>query len=426
MLTEQRTALESAQRQMRDLMASDLSLWPIHYIKNGVECYVHQLDDGIPQALYRGRGLIKGGYTIEEILGVIRSFSARKVWDDKLDNGSILERFSFNENVARVQRKGMLTVSGREFVTLNAVERVPEDKVIRYVMTSDLTKNHSDQSDSNLVQAHLYLGGWQLKTLPDGSVQTDYVVRVDVGGSIPGALMEFLQLASLGCIAKIQEYLDSRGPVPFVIHRSHDAQFGAIQCIHEAFESKTPQSFELQLSNSGSQETYVTIALPRLTYPFVQVHVSGLTDSQRALIRIKSLEEFGSPRDLSSATGWILYVPFGVLSTISLQVRPTSKSHNVNGESLGKKDEPLKLEQAPRYKQKIAGPVAFPLVESLLSRIDWIWDSAVDATASALKASRPTTLIRKVKCSCESAMCQVQCTCVKVRTVVTKRLLPQS
>lgn len=410
---------------MRELMDSDLSLWPIHYIKNGVSCYVHQLHDGIPQALYRGRGLITGGYTPEEIMGVIRSFSARKVWDDKLDTGSILERFSFNENVARVQRKGMLTVSGREFVTVNAVERVPEEKVIRYVMTSDPSTN-SETNTSILVQAHLYLGGWQLKALPDGSVQTNYVVRVDVGGSIPGALMEFLRLASLGCITKIQEYLDARGPVPFVIHRSHDSQFGAIQCTHEACESKTPQTFELQLSNTGSQETYVTIALPRLSYPFAQVEVSGLSDSQKALIRIRSLEDFGSPRDLSSATGWILQVPLGGLSSISLQVRPNSESHSVNGERLGKKDEPLGLVKVSASKQNMSATVVVsPRVESLLMKIDWIWDSAVDGTATLLKSSRPTTIIRKVKCSCESIACQVKCSCDKVRTVVTKKLLPQ-
>jgi hypothetical protein len=295
----------------------------------------------------------------------------------------------------------MLTVSGREFVALAAVERMPDEKVIQYVSTSDPSR-HAGLEDGKLVQAHVYLSGWNLKALNDGSIQTDYVVRVDVGGSIPGPLMEFLQLSSLGCIAKIQDFLDSRGPIPFVIHRSHDSQFQDLRCAHEVFDSKAG-IYDLQISNSGPKETYFTVALPRLTYPFAQIDVSGIADSKKALIRLRSLEDFGHPRDLSSATGWILQVPLGPQTSVSIHVRPNSESHSLNGQlsmvSMSVKEKVSTKDGIPCSGKQ---DIPFPRAQKLLSKIDELWDSSVNGTAGYL---------RVMQCSCNSFCWKVQCSC---------------
>lgn len=161
-----------------------LEKWNFEMEQSGVKVFLKLGSDKINT--FRGDGKFDRTYSLQEIISVIKSPSARKEWDGRYAEGKIIESHG-NSFITHSSQKGTFPFAAREFSTIGQVEL--QDNHASLVSTSITHPNIA--YDQVKVRGNLYLGGWDIRKTAN-SLEISYIVQVDVGGYIPPGNLIYL------------------------------------------------------------------------------------------------------------------------------------------------------------------------------------------------------------------------------------------
>ncbi|KAJ3167927.1 hypothetical protein HDU88_001874 [Geranomyces variabilis] len=345
-------------RLLRGLESKE-SGWAFHSESSGVTIS-QKLVTGAPMPMVRGDAILRGphGATAQQILSVVKSSSARKVWDGRFEDGHALVNYNLDESLVMSQQKGTFPVSGRDFVTAN-MTHYDDDGTIYFTATSVVDR--SAPVDTKRVRAHLTVAGWIIKPVPEG-VAVTYIVQVDIKGSVPSSIIKVIQTQTPLCIAEVFKFLRQKHYVPFVIRNIPGVDPGrALPLRSEQFEQKDG-SYAIEYKRTGTRGRAVVLALPRAAYgPGAQVTVTP----RDAVVVIRDREEMFEKVDgvASRADSVLLEVTVADGASgdvdVALSVRPAKSGWTVNGRPLEQfVAEPKVI--TPAVAAVVAAPTAVP------------------------------------------------------------------
>ncbi|CAG8585470.1 7758_t:CDS:2 [Acaulospora morrowiae] len=255
---------ESANRAVAKIkfLTSNYDGWNLYTDNQGVKIFMRDVPDkSTPQV--RGETIISDGFTPEDILSVIVSMDMRKLWDDRFDEGKVVERLGQGDDIlARVCMKGTFPISGRDLATISKIEKDPETGTIwlASISVSDPlvpeTKKH--------VRAELNVAGWRLQPVIDefgkaNSVEVIYIVDIDIKlESIPSSILKSISTQTPMCVAKVDEQIRKTGHPPYIKTTS-----GIV--ISEALDTKTYQ-YDLTIG-SVNGDNVTEIKVSNVMYP---------------------------------------------------------------------------------------------------------------------------------------------------------------
>ncbi|KAI9090451.1 hypothetical protein DFS34DRAFT_718741, partial [Phlyctochytrium arcticum] len=212
-----------ALRLLRSLEPFDSAGWVSHSTQSGVRISQRPVA-GAQMPMVRGDATLRGNFSAQEVLSVIRSSAARKFWDARFEDGKVLVNYNLDESLAYSQQKGTFPVSGRDFVTTNIIKHPDANSdtdevdgasgAIFFASTSVV--DQVAPLDSKRVRAHLTLAGWIIRPIEDG-LFISYIVQVDVKGSVPSSIIKMVQTQTPLCIARVLEYLETKSFPPFIV-----------------------------------------------------------------------------------------------------------------------------------------------------------------------------------------------------------------
>lgn len=230
--------------------------WQFYAEKNDIKLYTLDIP-GCKLPVVRGIGSIEG-WRKEEVFAVITSPSCRKLWDDRFEAGEIVEKLGTTTFLSTNLVKGSFAVSGRDLCICLNVEVSPD--TIELTITS--VEDDKIPVNRQKVRAEMQVGSWILKEekSEEGGVkvEAEYLISLDLKGSLPSYLIRSVIPYIPLCIAKIRDYLNTVGSPPFVVNKSKDAFFNP-----PFFDTKSVK-WEVELYGEGHVEVDVGSRLASL------------------------------------------------------------------------------------------------------------------------------------------------------------------
>ncbi|CAJ0835834.1 2370_t:CDS:2, partial [Entrophospora sp. SA101] len=207
-----RAAMKSFKSQ-----AKSLSGWELHSDNNGLKIYTKNAD-GKPTLIMRGELRITGGFTAEDILSIISDIEMRKVWDERFEDGVVVERLNHFDILVKTTMKGTFPI--RDLSLVSSTEHDFETGIVRFVSTSVVdqlipeTRKH--------VRANLKFAGFELIPKFDDNgftkyVDIKYIVDIDIKlETIPYSILKQVSIQTPMVLVKIDELLQKSGFPPYI------------------------------------------------------------------------------------------------------------------------------------------------------------------------------------------------------------------
>jgi len=161
----------------------------------------------------RGDAVLEPGWSLEQLGAVCLNPGARAVWDERYESSEIKEQYTLRESLFHSKMKGSWPVSGRDIVGTSIIE-YHEGK--EYIIAMSSVVEPTIPEISSHVRADLYISGWILRLLEDGSISVSYIVHIHLNGSIPSAFVKMVQLQTPLCAGKVCQYARKLGFPPYV------------------------------------------------------------------------------------------------------------------------------------------------------------------------------------------------------------------
>ncbi|KAI9596398.1 hypothetical protein BDF19DRAFT_421918 [Syncephalis fuscata] len=206
---------DAALQLLMSLFADDPSNSDSHWRpageRSGVRISAHDTLMGSAGTLpvIRGDGIIEGGFAPREVMAVINSLGARKIWDTRFDGGKLVQIFNPTEWLAHIALKGTFPMMNRDVVVMTQFYRDERNGFLCYCSTS--VEDSLVPIDPQKVRGHLGLAGWVIRPDPTcmygDRLKVTYIVQMDVGGQMPQSIAKMLQRELPTCISGISRYL---------------------------------------------------------------------------------------------------------------------------------------------------------------------------------------------------------------------------
>jgi hypothetical protein len=237
-----------------------LDVWQLQLEQRGVSLYTHQLPNKSMPAV-RGDIVIKG-WTIEEVMSVVRSLECRKHWDERFDGGQVIEWLDTRTALAHSAVKGTFPVSGRDFCVVTEVRSDTESQTLQAIAVS--VEDPGVPVQPKRVRAQLDLSAWVLKADPEEptTVHMTYITQFDPCGSIPSSLVKAVQTQTPMCVAKVADYLTKYAPPPSISRTT----LGRDNEKYDVTKSIWSATFTLDATTHARQIRGVEVLLGRCTW----------------------------------------------------------------------------------------------------------------------------------------------------------------
>ncbi|KAI8138906.1 hypothetical protein BJV82DRAFT_522813 [Fennellomyces sp. T-0311] len=226
--TKKIESLESLKR-----LSSSLEGWTSKGEIAGVKLYTQALPEKTP--FLRGDGVIEGGWTAEQLCSVIHCFGARKIWDERFENGQVVERFSQKEYLVHWSLRNMFPVSHCDISAITSIETNASTGAI-YTASTSVTDAMIAVNNGH-IRGHTDLYGWVFMPNVDDrgrtkSVNVTMVCNVDYKCHVPGNAAKVLENEMMASVANVRDYVEKYGCPPYI-------RRVAGKVVEEDFETKT-------------------------------------------------------------------------------------------------------------------------------------------------------------------------------------------
>ncbi|CAG8813606.1 14604_t:CDS:2, partial [Racocetra persica] len=241
-------------------LAKDQTNWELYSESKGIKVYQME-NPSRPLPSMRGDVTIYGNFLPDDVLSYATSLGARKLWDDRFENGTTLERYGPNVALTKSAMKGTFPISGRDFAMISVIDRDPDGTV--WCATTSIVDPKIPEN-KKYVRAKLILAGWELRPVYASAgnriaVDVKYIVDTDIKlESIPTRILKTISMQTPMSVAKIEELMNKIGFPPYVRYTT-----GVI--IDESFN---PENFQYDLAVSNIEEQRITeIRISNKMYP---------------------------------------------------------------------------------------------------------------------------------------------------------------
>ncbi|KAI8912433.1 hypothetical protein EDD86DRAFT_201348 [Gorgonomyces haynaldii] len=209
--------------------------------------------EGMSLPFVRGDGLVTGDFAPEEMLSIVRSSMARATWDARFELAEMYSHPDVNTSVTYSVQKGTWPVGPRDLITVNVIQ---EGDTLLYVSRSIPDKHSKTTGENGRTRASLLLAGWGFKKTEKG-IECSYIFHIDPKGSIPSSLIKAVQTQTPQCIARVGQYLQEKGPLPFIVRTGTNAPKNVGLEKEECLEAS------VVLHTLAKQESSFVLALPQ-------------------------------------------------------------------------------------------------------------------------------------------------------------------
>ncbi|GAA5800734.1 hypothetical protein HPULCUR_006170 [Helicostylum pulchrum] len=216
-----RSARKQCMDQLKSYAESDLSLWKLIGERNNRTKLYTQSVEGSKLPVMRSDSTFYGAWTPEQICSVVQCFGARKIWDEYLEDGHVVERFSQKEYLVYMEMKSLFPIQSRDFSVLTCIESNVTTGGIYVASTSvndeliPLTNHH--------MRGSFITYGWALEPLRSTQhrligVKATFIAHLDMAGvtPLPSAISRLLTTEVPACIDRVQNYLRQNGCPPYI------------------------------------------------------------------------------------------------------------------------------------------------------------------------------------------------------------------
>lgn len=207
----------------------DKSGWQLYSESKGVKTYMKDIP-GKSMPMMRGEHTFKGHqWTADDVLAVINSLDFRTLWDDRYEEGEVIERLGTNDMLLRTSMKGSFLVSGRDLAVCATVDRDPATGAIWTIGTSVV--DSKIPGTRKYVRADLAMAGWYLKPQFDSSgfvtaIDIVYVVGIDIKlDVVPSAILKQLSSQTPMCVGRVCDVIQKYGHPPYILNTTGAATY---------------------------------------------------------------------------------------------------------------------------------------------------------------------------------------------------------
>ncbi|KAJ3196298.1 hypothetical protein HDU67_004090, partial [Dinochytrium kinnereticum] len=174
---------ESGVRALKLLKALfvDEAMWTVETEdQRGVRISTIEVE-GNPMPVVRGDAVFGEEWSVEDVVGVVKSVGARRVWDQRFDDGVIKEWLNPNEAVFQAWLKSSKPQSARDVCGLQ-VSIHDSSTQTHYLMHTSVT-DPLVPVDPRRIRSSVAVAGWIIrpvsKTNPRLGTAVTYIVKVD-------------------------------------------------------------------------------------------------------------------------------------------------------------------------------------------------------------------------------------------------------
>jgi hypothetical protein len=173
--------------------------WPIMYEKDGVK---GARRPGSGLICVRGESLLP--YTIPEIFSLALNPMMKKVVDPNVDQYERGKWFNFHTGHEYMKSKGSWPTSPRDFSSGTHWRLLNNGKFLNFAFGED---NPEFPEQQGVVRARLNFGGYVMKHVTGGTMMT-FLLQVDIGGSVPLAIANFVGQSKPLTLLALRKVLD--------------------------------------------------------------------------------------------------------------------------------------------------------------------------------------------------------------------------
>lgn len=173
--------------------------WPVMYEKEGVRA-TRRPGSGL--ICVRGESVLP--YSIAEIFGLALNPSMKKVVDPNIDVYERGKWYNFHTGHEYMRSKGSWPTSPRDFSNGTHWRLLKNGKFLNFAFS---VENAEFPEQPGVVRANLYFGAYVMKHVVGGTQMT-FLLQVDIGGSVPLAIANFVGQSKPLTIATLKKVLD--------------------------------------------------------------------------------------------------------------------------------------------------------------------------------------------------------------------------
>ncbi|KAI8079446.1 hypothetical protein BDF21DRAFT_463512 [Thamnidium elegans] len=216
-----RSARKQCMDQLKSYANSDISNWKLIGERNNRTKLYTQSVEGSKLPVMRSDSTFYGAWTPEQICSVVQCFGARKIWDEYLEDGHVVERFSQKEYLVYMEMKSLFPIQSRDFSVLTCIESNVTTGGIYVASTS--VSDELIPPVSHHMRGSFITYGWALEPLRSTQhrligVKATFIAHLDMAGvtPLPSAISRLLTTEVPACIDRVQNYLRQNGCPPYI------------------------------------------------------------------------------------------------------------------------------------------------------------------------------------------------------------------
>jgi len=144
-------------------------------------------------------------FDAEKIIEYVKRADIRKHYDKHTDTAHIIEEMPYRTMTVYAKTKQILVVAARD-VTFTSQLITSKETGCMYTPTYSIELPEYP-AEKSPVRAFLKLGGWVLKSMPDGGCECVYVSEMDLQGNIPQFLVEKTADIQVSVVTELKKYM---------------------------------------------------------------------------------------------------------------------------------------------------------------------------------------------------------------------------
>ncbi|KAI8993511.1 hypothetical protein BDB01DRAFT_329563 [Pilobolus umbonatus] len=219
-----------------EYLSSDLNDWKSMGQKNDT-CLYTKADEASALPIMRGELTMYGSWTPEQVCSVVQCFGSRQKWDDRFEDGHVVERFSQKEYLVYVQMKSIFPIQSRDFSLLTSIESNVSTGTV-YIVSTSVVDSLIPEEDG-YIRGNIFIYGWAFEPIrpnhqgPVMGVKITFISHMHMGGvtPLPTAIIRLLSTEVPACVDRVQTYLELQGCPPYIrrvagkiVHEGYDVE----------------------------------------------------------------------------------------------------------------------------------------------------------------------------------------------------------
>lgn len=203
--SSQRNALEKTIKALLNTTIDSKHQWSQLFNNNGIiGSRAYDPDGGF---ITRGESVLP--YSITEIFGVLSRSVNRKPLDPMIEAYERKKWFNLHTGIEYVQYYAKWPTSSRDFCNLTHWRLLSNNT---FIMAGLSVEDSSCplRTNENIVRGILYYGGYVMQQLPEGGTKVYIIVKSNLGGSIPKAIVEFASAKQPMALLSVHNFLNQK------------------------------------------------------------------------------------------------------------------------------------------------------------------------------------------------------------------------